>query len=109
MARDEPKPKPTAKPSLIDVVTEIEIHRPRSEVAAYVADQGNATEWYEAISSVEWKSPPPADVGSQFAFVAKFLGSPIVYTYEIRELVPGERLVMSTADGPFEMETTYEW
>jgi hypothetical protein len=25
------------------------------------------------------------------------------------ELVPGERLVMSTAQGPFAMETTYTW
>jgi hypothetical protein len=27
----------------------------------------------------------------------------------IEELVPGERLVMRTADGPFAMETTYTW
>lgn len=27
--------------------------------------------------------------------------------YEIRELAPGERLVMRTADGPVAMETTY--
>jgi hypothetical protein len=27
----------------------------------------------------------------------------------VRELVPGEKLVMSTAEGPFAMETTYAW
>jgi len=33
----------------------------------------------------------------------------LAYTYEVREWVPGERLVMSTADGPFPMETTWTW
>jgi hypothetical protein len=33
----------------------------------------------------------------------------IAYTYEVVELVPGERLVMRTADGPYPMETTYTW
>ena len=41
------------------------------------------------------------------AFVARFLGRRLAYTYEVRDLVPGERLVMSTAEGPFPMETTY--
>jgi hypothetical protein len=93
----------------VDVTTEIDIDRPRSEVASYVADPDNATEWYENIESVRWESPPPAEVGSRIAFVARFLGRRLTYTYEVKEMVPGERFVMSTAQGPFPMETTYTW
>ena len=58
---------------------------------------------------MEWKSPPPLAVGSRIAFVAEFLGRRLAYTYEISELVPGERLAMRTSEGPFPMETTYAW
>jgi Polyketide cyclase / dehydrase and lipid transport len=48
-------------------------------------------------------------VGSQLDFEARFLGRRLSYTYEVVVFVPGERLVMRTADGPFPMETTYTW
>ena len=93
----------------VDVLTEIEIELPRAEVAAYAADPDNATSWYRNIESVEWETPRPHAVGSRIVFTARFLGRRLAYTYEVRELVPGERLVMSTAQGPFPMETSYEW
>jgi len=93
----------------VDVSTEIEIARPRADVAAYAADPGNATEWYENMESAELQTQAPLAEGSRIAFVARFLGRRLEYTYEVTELLPGERLVMRTADGPFPMETTYAW
>jgi uncharacterized membrane protein len=93
----------------VDVLTETVIRRPRQDVAAYAGDPGNAPEWYANIRSVEWRTPPPLAVGSRLDFVAVFLGRRLAYTYEVTELVPGERLVMRTAQGPFPMETTYTW
>jgi hypothetical protein len=91
----------------VDVCTRIEIARPRGEVAAYASNPDHATAWYERIERVEWRSEPPLAVGSRVAFTARFLGRRLSYTYEVHELVPGERLVMSTAEGPFPMETSY--
>jgi hypothetical protein len=93
----------------VDVLTEIVINRPRDQVAGYAADPTKAPEWYVNIKSVEWKTSPPVRVGSRMAFVAQFLGRRLAYTYEVVELVPGERLVQRTAEGPFPMETTYTW
>jgi hypothetical protein len=93
----------------VDVVTEIEIERTPDVVAGYAASPDNATEWYENIERVDWQTPPPLAVGSRVAFLARFLGRRLSYTYEIVELEPSRRLVMRTSEGPFPMETTYTW
>ncbi len=95
--------------SSVNVSTETVIARPIEVVAAFAGNPGNAPEWYARISSAEWQTEPPPQVGSKLAFVAHFLGRRLAYTYEIVELVPNERLVMQTAEGPFPMETTYTW
>jgi hypothetical protein len=93
----------------VDVETQTTIARPRGEVAAYACEPDNATAWYANIESAEWRTPRPLAVGSRFAFVARFLGRRLAYVYEVKDFVPGERLVMATADGPLAMETTYTW
>jgi uncharacterized membrane protein len=93
----------------VDVCTEIVIDRPVDEVAGYAADPANAPEWYANIESARWLDDTRLEVGGRVAFVARFLGRRLQYTYEIVELVPGELLVMRTAEGPFPMETTYTW
>ena len=94
---------------MVDVRTEIEIDRPRADVAAYASNPDNAMAWYEHIKSVEWNTAKRLQIGSRIVFVAQFLGRRVDYIYEVKALVPGEQFVMSTAEGPFPMETTYAW
>lgn len=93
----------------VDIEVSTVIGRDVRVVADFAGDPSNAPDWYTNIESVEWQTDPPVAPGSRMAFVAHFLGRRLAYTYEVVELVAGERLVMRTADGPFPMETTYVW
>lgn len=102
--------------NMVNVLTEIIINRPKEVVSTFVSDPDNATKWYVNIKSAEClpagqagKTPKPLRVGSLVTFTAHFLGKKLAYTYEFTELIPGEKLVMRTAEGPFPMETTYTW
>ncbi|WP_103383376.1 SRPBCC family protein [Pseudonocardia dioxanivorans] len=95
--------------AVVDVCVDAVIPRPVEEVAEFAADPSNAPSWYANIESVEWLSPPPLAVGTRVAFVARFLGRRLAYTYEVVTYVPREMLVMRTMQGPFPMETAYTW
>jgi uncharacterized membrane protein len=93
----------------VDVTTAIEIARPRQVVAAYAADPEHGLGWYTNIDRVTWQTEKPLTIGTRLDFIAHFMGRTLSYTYEVTDFVPGERLVMATAEGSFPMETTYTW
>ena len=93
----------------VDVTTATDIARPRQAVAAYAANPDHVRDWYANIDHVTWETEKPLAIGTRLAFVARFLGRTISYTYEVTDFVPEERLVMATAEGSFPMETTYTW
>jgi uncharacterized membrane protein len=93
----------------VDVSNTVVINRPVADVSLWAADPDNAPRWYKNITSVEWKTPRPVQVGSRIDFVARFLGRRLAYTYEVVEFIPGSRLTMRTPGPPFPMETTYTW
>ena len=91
------------------MLTEVVIERPRGVVATYAADPLNAPSWQANIKSAELKTPQPVRAGSRVEFRARFLGRSLVYTYDLTEFVPGERLVMQTPEGQMRWVTTYTW
>jgi hypothetical protein len=85
----------------VDVVSEITINRSIEVVSAFAGDPTNAPTWYKNIEAVEWKTEPPLKIGSEAAFVARFLGRTLAYTYESSELVSGERPGNANCRGSF--------
>jgi hypothetical protein len=93
----------------VDVLTHIEIDRPRSEVADYVSDPENATAWYQNVNKVELRTPKPLSAGSEVDLEAEFMDETLEYTYQVTEFVPGESLVMSSTSPSLSMETSYRF
>ncbi|HCH31911.1 MAG TPA: ATPase [Oceanospirillaceae bacterium] len=93
----------------VDVTTEIEINRPIEAVASFASDPDNVMLWYKNIHTVEWQTQRPLKIGSKVAFVAKFMGRQLSYTYEFVDIRPNQSLTMRTSAGPFPMQTSYTW
>jgi uncharacterized membrane protein len=90
----------------IDVSVTGTIGRPREEVAAYLRDPANDTEWIGGLRSARLLTPEPVAVGSRVERVAGFLGRRVEYVNEVTELT-GDRLVMRSVRSPFPMRITY--
>jgi uncharacterized membrane protein len=90
----------------VDVTATGTIQRPRDQVAAYLRDPANDTEWIGGIRSARLLTPGPVAVGSQVERVATFLGRRVHYVNEITELT-ADRLAMRSVRSPFPMRVTY--
>jgi uncharacterized membrane protein len=91
----------------IDVVAEVQVRRPREQVAAYMSDPVNDPEWIGGLREARLVAPGPLGEGSRVARVASFLGRRVEYVNEITALEPGSVLEMRSVKAPFPMHITY--
>ncbi len=111
-----PQGSTTVEVVLTPVGDETELLLRHSELPAGVAADEHSKGWalfvgdrLRRIDRTDWRTDPPVRVGSRIAFRARFLGRTLEYTYEVTDYVPGKRLTMTTAQGPFPMTTEYTW
>ncbi len=93
----------------IDIETQVLIHRPRSEVAAFAMDPDNDPLWIGGIKEARRLTDGPLGVGARVQRVAAFLGRRIEYINEVTEYDAQARLVMRSIKGPFPMVLHYEF
>jgi carbon monoxide dehydrogenase subunit G len=85
----------------------VDIARPRDEVFAFVADARNRPQWDDSVDSEELTSPEPIAVGTTVRTRLRSMGREYVYTWEVTEHQPPERMTIESTSGP--MRTTLDY
>ena len=91
----------------VDVQVEVEIRRPRAEVAAFMFDPSKDAIWTQGVVECHPRQPGLLAPGHQVERISKFLGRRLSYLIEVTAMEP-ERFVEMHADKPFEMHVRYE-
>jgi carbon monoxide dehydrogenase subunit G len=86
----------------------IEIDRPREDVARYMFDWRNDSEWIGGISAARLATDGEFGVGARVERVASFMGKRIEYVLEVEDYDPRSRVAMRSVKGPFPMTVEYD-
>lgn len=93
---------------MIEVRVSIEAEQPPEEVFAYWSDWANNPTWQTGMESCVWTSDPPMKVGSTYDQTARFLGRPIVSSFEVIEFVPDAKVRIRTTKSTLPLDITRE-
>lgn len=91
----------------LDIRSVVMIHRPRSDVAAFMFDPANDLRWTGGITSSRPAQAGPLAPGATVERTARFLGRTFDYGYVVTQQDP-DRMVELKVDRPFPMLVRYE-
>jgi carbon monoxide dehydrogenase subunit G len=91
----------------IDVAAEVEIARPRAEVAAFMFDPTKDARWTTGVVEAKPLQDGLLRLGAKVDRVSRFLGRRLEYRIEVVAAEP-ERFVEMIATQPFEIRVRYE-
>lgn len=93
---------------MIEAQATITIQRPLTQVFDYTIHPNNAQHWYENVKTstlTEGQSAPA--VGATAQLLTNIMGKDYPFTYEIKTLEPNIKLLMTSIQGAFPMESEY--
>lgn len=85
----------------------VTIARPIDEVFTFVADARNRPRWDDSVDSEELTSPEPIGVGTTVRTTLRSMGREYVYTWEVTEHEPPERMTIESTSGPMSTTLVY--
>jgi len=93
---------------VIEVKVQRDVNQPPDEVFAYWADWTNNPIWQKGMVSCTWTSEPPLGIGSTYDQAARFLGRPIISSFEVVEYEPDRRIRIKTTKSTLPLDITRE-
>ena len=91
---------------MISVTATINIDRPAPVAFALVSDFERNPEWQRGMVSCTFTTDPPLRVGSRYDQEARFLGRPIISTFEVLQLDADRMVKATTVSGTFPITFT---
>lgn len=93
---------------MIEVQVDIDVDRPADEVFAYWSDWANNPQWQQGMERCTWTSEPPLRLGSTYDQEARFLGRPVLSSFEVVEFEPDRRVRVVSTGGTMPLDITRE-
>ncbi len=93
---------------MIEVRVQRDVDQSPEEVFAYWADWTNNPSWQKGMERCTWTSEPPLRVGSTYDQVARFVGRPIVSSFEVVEYEPDRKVRIKTTKSTLPLDITRE-
>ncbi|MBK5289289.1 MAG: SRPBCC family protein [Acidimicrobiia bacterium] len=91
----------------LDITVERRMPVAAERIAAVMFDPAQDQTWMKALSGVDVLDQPVA-IGARVRRHARFMGKDISWITVVRDYVPGRRLELDIAEGPFVGVVTYE-
>ena len=84
------------------------IARPVNEVFGFIADARNRPRWDDSVDREELTSPEPIGVGTTVRTTLRSMGREYVYTWQVVEHQPPNRMTIESTSGPFPTTLAYQ-
>lgn len=93
---------------MIEVSVRRDVDQSPEEVFAFWSEWSNNPSWQKGMESCTWTSEPPLQVGSTYDQVARFLGRPIISSFQVVEFEPGRKVRIKTTKSTLPLDITRE-
>ncbi len=88
------------------LTADVEIARSAEEVFSYLSNFENNPAWQAGMVAARYTTEPPQRVGSTYEQEARFLGRPVITSFEITALEPGRSVSIESVVSTFPISVT---